>query len=209
MFLAIDMGTTNAKACVFDENGNPLAMVRSEYPTKGQRPRPYDTFEVAVRILKDVVQKSGLAKSEVKGLVFSARNDQGATVALDKDDRPIELKVNLQEVLEINRQLESELFPNHIRELLGVLGIVHLLKWMQTKSRDQYDSIAKLMGVKEYAIYRLSGAFVCDTLDRGYLRVPVSYCEKQGIIEDAEAKLPEIVPPTKIVGGLKPEFAKD
>jgi len=207
MLLATDMGTTNAKACIFDESGNLVAMTRSEYPGTGQRVSPLETFEVVLRILEDVIHRSGVPKSDIQGLVFSARNDQGAAIALDSDDKPVELRVNTKEVLEIGKQLESELFPTHFTELLGVLGIVPLLKWMQTRSRSQYESIAKLMGVKDYAIYRLSGAFVCDTLDRGYLRVPVSFCESKGIIEDAETKLPEVVPPTKIVGELKHEFA--
>ncbi|MEM2921526.1 MAG: FGGY-family carbohydrate kinase [Candidatus Bathyarchaeia archaeon] len=206
MLLAADMGTTNAKACIFSENGNLVAMSRSEYP-KGQHQSPYTTFEVTLNLIADVVRKSGIPKSEIQGLVFSARNDQGATVALDRQDRPVEMRVNIQEVQELSRELERELFPTHLEELLGVLGIVPLLKWMQTRNREQYESIAKIMGVKEYAIYQLSGAFTCDTLDRGYLRVPVSFCERKGIIEDAEAKLPEIVPPITIVGGLKSEYA--
>ncbi len=208
MLLAADMGTTNAKACIFDEDGTPHAIVRSGYPTRSQRASAYETFEVVQRILREVISSGKIHTPNICGLVFSARNDQGATVALDSEDRPIELRMNIPEIQKISRQLEGELFPRHLQELLGVLGIVPLLKWLQTSNRDQYQRIAKLMGVKEYAIYQLSGAFTCDTLDRGYLRVPVSFCEKEGIIEDAETKLPEIVPPTKIVGELKPEFAQ-
>jgi xylulokinase len=207
ILLTVDMGTTNAKACLFGIDGPPRGIARREYVTQHRRATPDETIATAFELIEQVLDASQIDRAAVRGIAFSARNDAGRTVALDAADVPFDLQVDGAEVASLHLELQRQLFPEHIEELLGVLGITPLLQWLQTKGQAQYARLSKLMGVKDYAIYKICGAFVCDELDRGYLRTPVSFAQREGLLEPCEARLPTVVPPTSIVGHMSPEYA--
>ncbi|MEM2920928.1 MAG: FGGY-family carbohydrate kinase [Candidatus Bathyarchaeia archaeon] len=204
--MAVDLGTTNCKAAVFDVEGKPLAISRSEYTSERRPLVPDDWLYATVSNIEAALKWSKVNPHEVSGLGFSTR--AGDLMAfLDYDDRPIQPKVDFEEVASIREELEAKLFPQHLEELLGNVGIVPWVIWMQRKNRNDFEKISKIMGYKDYVIYKLTGVFAADVLDKEAGRRAVTFCENEHIIEPVTPKLPPLYPPTTIIGTLKPEWA--
>jgi len=205
--MAVDLGTTNCKAAIFDVEGEPLAISRSEYAVERRPLVPDDWLKAAVSNIEAAMKISKVDPKAIAGLGFSTR--AGDLMAfLDKDDQLLQPTMNPDEVAVIREELEAKLFPQHLDGLLGNMGIVPWVLWMQRKHREELGRISKMMGYKDYVIYKLTGIFAADFLDKDSGRRAVTFCEKERMIDPITPKLPPLHPPTKIIGTLKPEWAE-
>jgi xylulokinase len=204
--MSIDIGTTNCKAAVFDVEGRQLAISRTEHTTDRRQPGPDDWWNAALYTLGEALQASGVDPRSVVGLGFSGRAGSLLTF-LDESDHVLHPQVNAEEVAVIAERVRNELFPEHLYDLIGSIGIVPWVLWMQENNRETLHRIAKIMGGKDYVVYKLTGQFVSDHLDKYNRRKPVPFCEAKGIIEPIQHKLPPLVPATDVVGTVLPELA--
>lgn len=209
--MSVDLGTTNCKAALFDVTGRPLAVSRVEYTSERRLQEPKDWWNATLFTMEDVLKRSGVDPKAVIGLGLSGREGltgRGQMAFLDNEDNVIKPHVSDEEVAVLEEKLRNELFPKHLYDLIGSIGIVPWIKWMQKNNREELERISKIMGCKDFIIYRLTGAFVTDLLDNYHCRKPVLFCEEQGIIEPIQHKLPLLHPPTDVIGSVKPEVTE-
>ena len=203
--MAVDLGTTNCKAALFDVEGEPLAISRSEYTAERRPLVPDDWLRAAVLNIEATLKMAKVNPKAVAGLGFSTR--AGDLMAfLDRDDHPLQPKTDPEEIASIKEELDTDLFPRYLHELLGNTGMVPWALWMQRNKRDELNRISKIMGYKDYVIYKLTGVFAADFLDKDGGRRAVAFCEKERLIEPITSKLPPLYKPTEIIGTLRPEW---
>ena len=85
--IGVDLGTSGTKTVIFDSNGTPLASKTIEYPL--YQPKngwaeqdPADWWHAACASMKEVVKKSGVKPSDIKGIGISGQ--MHGLVMLDK-----------------------------------------------------------------------------------------------------------------------------
>ncbi|MEM2094132.1 MAG: glycerol kinase, partial [Candidatus Bathyarchaeia archaeon] len=69
--MAVDLGTTNCKAAVFDVEGKPLAISRSEYTSERRQLVPDDWLYATVSNIEAALKWSKVNPHEVPGLGFT------------------------------------------------------------------------------------------------------------------------------------------
>lgn len=74
--LAHDIGTGSDKAVLVDFSGKIIAAATAPYPTFYPEPawveqNPEDYWKAVCRTGREVVEKAGIQKSQIKGIVFS------------------------------------------------------------------------------------------------------------------------------------------
>ena len=90
MLIGTDIGTSGTKTVLFDLNGNAVASDTQEYPL--YQPQngwaeqdPQDWWNAVAVSIKNVIAKSGVSASEIKGIGLSGQ--MHGLVMLDKDDK--------------------------------------------------------------------------------------------------------------------------
>ena len=77
-YLGLDLGTGSLKTVLFDRNGLEIAASTVEYPlyqphNGWSEQDPEDWYQAAVTTVKNVMDQSGVAPEEVKGLGISGQ----------------------------------------------------------------------------------------------------------------------------------------
>ena len=91
-YIGIDLGTSGTKTVLFDREGNALASATIEYPLyqpqNGYAEQdPDDWWNAAAGTIKMVLEKSGIAPADVRGIGISGQ--MHGLVMLDKEGKVI------------------------------------------------------------------------------------------------------------------------
>jgi xylulokinase len=154
-YLGIDIGSTAAKAAVFDESGNQLAVVRLEYrkPSQGAD----DWWRTSVRCVRQIGRAHPDLVRGVRAIGLSGRG--GTRVILDRGGRPLTLPASgpspPQTVRRAVDLAGSRRGPHGIRFVAGVLQIA-------AAHPREYAQAARAMVAKDYLVFQLTGHAVTD-----------------------------------------------
>ena len=90
--IGMDIGTSATKTALFDITGNMVASFSREYPLSQPQngwaeQNPEDWYQAAVQTLQQVVQTSGVDKSQIAGIGLSGQM-HGLT-AVDREENPV------------------------------------------------------------------------------------------------------------------------
>ncbi len=222
--LALDLGTTAVKVIVFDEDGNALAKSTQEYtlltPSALEVELPVETYWSAFKKgVAEVMAKSGVSPSKVKGLGISA---QGETLIMaDGDGHPL---MNAIVWLDSRAQKEASELASHFgnEESYRITGQVEIVPtwpaakilWLKRNMPDIYARTSHYLLIEDYFIHRLTGRYVCE----GSLICSTVYWDIirkrwwKGMLDFLavdESQLPEIRESGEIVGSILPDIAKE
>ena len=86
--IGVDIGTSGTKTVLFDETGNVIASATVEYPMYQPKngyaeQNPADWYNASIETMRAVMAKSGVDKTQVKGIGLSGQ--MHGLVMLDKD----------------------------------------------------------------------------------------------------------------------------
>lgn len=164
--LAVDIGTTSAKALVITSSGEVSVSERMAYPT--QRPRPgyaeQDPDQLATSItslMRDAIRKT---KEKIDAVVFSSA--MHSLMAVDEQGRaltPLIIWADLR-AREVSAQINKEYKDLHALTGTPVHPMSPLTKmaWMKQHQPDIFDSAYKFIGIKEYLWHRWFGTYAID-----------------------------------------------
>ncbi|MCD6289564.1 MAG: carbohydrate kinase, partial [Anaerolineae bacterium] len=98
--IGMDYGTGGAKASIIDTQGNVLGFAFEEYPFIHEHPGwsehdPHLYWEIACRLIRDILEQSGVNPKEVRGIALSSALP--SLVMVDKDHNPIHRAYNLMD----------------------------------------------------------------------------------------------------------------
>jgi xylulokinase len=167
----IDIGTSGAKAIVFDLEGNPLASAYNEYGSTYPRPTWVEQdadllVEKTMLSMREAIGRSGVAPARIASVSLSAQ--RCCAIFLDDRERMIRPMISWQdsrpvdEVAEIARLVpETEYyrrtgFPNSTTWLLSKLLWIRKNEpetWKRTvRVVQMHDFFLRALGVKDYFV---------------------------------------------------------
>ncbi len=219
--IGVDFGGSSTKASVISASGEFIASSMREYPTSYPRNGwveqcPEDSWNAFVDNIRALLDSSGVDAGDVEAIAFSAASQTG--VYLDEHDNVVRASIYWTD----KRALEQVAW---LRENYGQYitdtchnppalsrTLVHLM-WIRDNEPESFRRIRKVMFVKDYIRYRLTGEYVTDYVDAmGSLLMDVprnkwseTLCALAGI---RPQDLPEIRNPTDTAGTILPEMAR-
>lgn len=219
--IGLDIGTAGARAVVFDPNGGVYAVATNEYPTITLHPgwgeqEPEVILQGVVKTLADAVAKAGLKPHEVTGIGISSV--MHSLIALDAEDKPLTnawLWVDSRAAVEA-AEIKAEVDPKAAYRRTGCP--IHAMyapakaRHLRKHNPELFNRTSRFVSTKEYVITRLFGQRVVDygiASGSGLLNM-----ERKSWDEEVAAmggirpsQLSELVEPTTLLRGMRPEFA--
>ena len=159
--LVIDVGTTNFKIYVIDENGNPLSVFKS-------RELAYDKLKNSIELIKNF--SSNAQAIAVTGQSF-------VPIFLDKDEKIIKPVISYLDersaigYSDLKRKVKK---PGYVATKL-----YSSLLWFKQNKPKTFKSIMKVFDIKEYMGFLLTGKHVYDSIE-------LSDLEKRAILRELE-----------------------
>jgi xylulokinase len=180
LLIGIDIGTTSAKAVLFDLDGAPLTQTSQEYPTHYPQPGwaeqdPEDWWRATCAVLRQLFTQREIDAQRVAGLGVSC---QAPTLtAVDRHGRPL-----APALLWLDRRSEPQCawLRNQIGEDLitqtngGRIDPYYLapkLLWFKEQATHRYGETHQVLQANGFIVHRLCGVFSMD-LSHG----PITLC---------------------------------
>ncbi|HAN43974.1 MAG TPA: xylulokinase [Ruminococcaceae bacterium] len=184
LLLGIDIGTSGTKAALFDENGNTVQSAKAEYPMYQPQngwaeQNPLDWWEAVVKTISEVIKKSNIDSTSIKGIGLSGQ--MHGLVMLDADGNPL-----YNSIIWCDQRTGREC--EQITRLVGAERLIEItanpaltgftaskIMWMKNNHPEIYKKCAHILLPKDYIRYKLTGVFATDVSDAsgmGLLDVP-------------------------------------
>lgn len=225
IWLGIDCGGTFLKAGLYDETGRLLGLARTGLPVLSDQPgwaeRDMETlWQATCRVIGDVLSRSGVAPTAVKGVGISAQGK--GLFLLDRDRQPLGRAMlssdqrALEKVRVWQREgLPAKLYPRTL-QTLWTGHPVSLLRWMKDERPAAYDRIGSILMAHDYLRFRLTatlGAEITNISESNLYdmhadRYDEGLADLCGIGEVMKA-LPPTVGSAEIVGGVTLQAAAE
>jgi xylulokinase len=172
--LGIDIGTSGTKTVLFDESGNTVASALGEYPL--YQPNigwaeqdPEDWWKATYTTINNVLLKSGIKASEIKGVGLSGQ--MHGAVLLDS-----EYKVIRKAIIWCDQR--STLECEQITALIGKERLIEItanpalpgftaskILWVKNNEPENFAKIKKILLPKDYIRFKLTGEFATEVSD--------------------------------------------
>jgi L-xylulokinase len=224
-YIGLDSGGTFMKACLFDQNGQQIALSRTSASVindvQGWVERDLDALWAdASFVVKDLLQKSGIAGEDIKGLSISA---QGKGVyLLDKQGKNLRNGIMSSDSrsIDIVKQWQKDGLPEMIYpKTLQTLWTGHpvsIVRWLKDNEPENYNNIGSIMMSHDYIRYRLTDqkhAEITNMSESNFYNADMADYDPQLLalfdIEEVFSALPEIIKPDQLAGMITESAAKE
>lgn len=219
--IGIDLGTQSTKTVIFDTQGQAVGEANQEvalhYPKPGWVEQDPDEFYASViHTVRQALDRAGVQPGQVKALALDSQ--VGSLVRVGADGRhlgPLESYMDVRATPQRTRMVEA--YGDRFFDSNGIHPYVGpKLMWWKEEQPAEYARTVKALGLQGYIGGRLCGLngeqAVTDPTHTGLygladLRSFTWSQEMAGLMGLELDKLPRIVPPTEIIGGLTREAA--
>lgn len=202
--LGCDFGGSSSKAILLSAEGQVVATASCEYPTyypqEGWAEQdPDDSYQALVSNIRKLLKDSKVSPGDIVALALD-----GAThtaVLLDEKDRPIRPAIywtdkrsypQAERLSAAHKQKIEELTFNS----LGSIWTLPQLLWLLENEPENHRRIHKLMSVKDYVRYRLTGDYVTDIIEAmGFMLLDVRKNQWSPYLTQLCGLDPKILPP--------------
>ena len=217
MYAGIDLGSTNIKCAIYDEQMNLKA--RESYPVQYIRENGFVEFDAekyASDVVKLVKTTMEVGKVDVlKGIAFTGQAE--TLVVLGENGRPLRNAISWMDERSVDEcaYLSEKFSHETCEEKTGQMAVLPTwpatkILWLQKHEPDVYKNAKTYMLLKDYVVYYLTGekksdmsiatfSFYFDIYNKCYWK------EMLAEIGVSECQLPELVEPMTNVGNLKAE----
>jgi xylulokinase len=218
----IDLGTSSCKVGMFDAAGRPLGFGQSAFaldrgPDGRAEQDPAAWWPAVCQAVRQAVASSGVAAASVAAIGLSGQ--VGTHLLVDRQLQPLRPALSWQDT---RAQAEAAALLERLgRERLAMaLGIdlppgpawpLPRLLWLQRTAPEQLARTWRLLQVKDYVLFHLTGALATDASSwRGLLRLPgpeiaADLLRDLGLPDDLLAPRH---PPAAVVGAVTPAAAE-
>lgn len=162
--MGLDLGTTNVKAVVGDDEGRVLGSATRTYEHLHPRPGwvevdPETWWSTSCAAIAAAIGASGVDASEVGAIGVSGLG--GCAVALDREGRPVANAPLYNDVRTAPQVAAREAMADRIFESsgnpLGTWAAVPKLWWWQEQEPAVFERIHTLLEPADYVVFRLTG----------------------------------------------------
>ena len=220
--LGVDFGGSSSKATLLGEDGCVYATSTQEYPTYyphsgWAEQNPEDSWIAFVKNIRCLLVESGVKAEEIMAISLDAATH--TAVLLDKNDRPVRNAIYWtdtrasSEAAELQKKYGEEIV-NLSYNTVSSLWTLPQLMWL---SRNEPEAIArthKVLAMKDYIRYRLTGDFVTDDIEAmGFMLLDANKNEwSERLCEIAGLKtenMPIIVRPDQRLSPIRNEILEE
>ena len=220
--LGVDFGGSSSKATLLGEDGRVAATATCEYPTYYPQSgwaeqNPEDSWNAFVSNVRELLEKSGVAPENIAAVALDAATH--TAVLLDAQDRPVRNAIYWTdtrasaEADELRARCGEEITRLSFNSVSSLWTLPQLL-WLSRHEPETLVRTAKIMAVKDYIRYRLTGDFVTDDIEAmGFMLLDANrnawsdeLCALAGVTAD---KLPPLVRPTQPLSAIREEAARE
>lgn len=169
LFLAVDIGTSSLKVCVFDSQGDVHRTARREYPTVSPKPGyaeqdPEVIFAALVEALEEVV--APFPQDAFSALTFDTMLH--SFLLVDAKGTPLTPLLNwmdtrsFQEVEEFRKVYEEGNLYRYTAAPLHTIYHPPRILWFKKHARDILARTWKILSIKDWILWKLTGELLCD-----------------------------------------------
>ncbi len=220
--LGIDFGGGASKATLLSGKGKVIATTAKEYPTyypqNGWAEQDPDlVYQVFISNVRDILSNSGVDPRDIKALCLDAATHNA--VLLDEKGSVIRNAIYWTDKRSIKQsdfltQNYYDLILEQTYNVPGPFWTLPQLMWIRENEPENFGRINKILFFKDYIRFRLTNEAVTDSIDAmGSMFLDArknswspELCKLAGIRLD---QLPDIVPPSAIIGEISPEASKE
>lgn len=221
--LGIDLGTSGTKTVLFDVHGSAVASALAEYPL--HQPQngwaeqdPLDWWEAAKTTIRQVLQKSGVAPEDIKGLGISGQmhglvllDDLGQVLRpaiLWNDGRTALECAEITETIGYKRLIAITANP----ALTGFTA--GKILWVRKNEPDIYKKARHVLLPKDFVRFKLTGEYASEMSDASgtnLLDVPGRRWSDEilSLLKIDKSLLPPLLESSDPAGVITPTAAKD
>ncbi|MHC1758982.1 MAG: xylulokinase [Negativicutes bacterium] len=171
--LGVDFGGGSSKATLLAENGEIAATAAKEYSTNYPRAGwaeqdPDDSFDAMIQNTRAVIEKSGVAPGDIEALCLDGATH--TSVLLDKNDNVIRPAIYWTDRRSVKQSdwLKKEKSALLLEKALNApspLWTLPQLIWVREEEPENFSKIHKILFIKDYVRYRLTGDFMTDEIE--------------------------------------------
>jgi len=220
--LSHDIGTSSDKAVLVDFDGEVVATCSEPYPTYYPQPAwveqdPEDYWKAVCKTSKKILEENGIAKDEIKGIVFSTQA-QGV-IPVDQSGNVLYNNITW---VDGRAQLQAE----HIMKKVGgkklftmlagtpIMGkdCIAEITWLKEERPDIYEKTHLILDVNGYLKYKCTGRMVTELSGASSYGLDLkkkTWLSVFPLVGIDMNRLPPLVSSTDIVGGLTEEAASE
>ena len=218
MYIGVDLGSTNLKAALYDENltcidqkSLPVAYIRQGEFIEFDGEKYFDDL---VTVLRELAQQH---PGDITQIAFTGQAE--SLICLDKTGKPLYNAISWMDERSTQECtiLEKQFTPDMCHRITGQQAVLPTwpatkILWLKRNRPEIFENVATYMLLKDYMVYRLTGimsadmsiatfSFYFDIYNKCYWQ------EMLSAIGITESQLPPLVEPCSVVGALTPQMA--
>ncbi|HUH99101.1 MAG TPA: FGGY family carbohydrate kinase [Anaerolineales bacterium] len=167
--LGIDIGTSSAKAILFDLAGNEVTSAGQSYPLLTPQAGwveqdAEEVWRALVRVLQDIVRQAGGYR--ILSLAIAAQ--AGSIIPVDLEGNPVYPMITWLDTRsqELTRRWQADGTAATIRKLSGWQPFAGLplpsISWLRQERPDVHQRARRFLGPADFLVHRLTGRFATD-----------------------------------------------
>ncbi|MDR3573462.1 MAG: gluconokinase [Anaerolineaceae bacterium] len=223
LIIGLDLGTSNCKAVALALDGTLAASAESGHRLSTPQPgwaeeRAEEVWQGAQEVLRTVAQKVDLRRHEFIGLCLSAA--MHSLLPVDAEGKPLAPALTwadgraLAQAAALRQQTDlRHVLYSRTGCPLQPLYYPARLRWWFEQDRQTFDRAARFMGITDWLAYCLTGRWVTNyglASGTGLLDIRTLQWDREALqlAGISSERLPQLVSPFAVLGGLLPEVAK-
>ncbi|WP_068622386.1 gluconokinase [Paenibacillus tuaregi] len=219
--LGLDIGTTSLKAVLFGQRGRVVASSTIEYPLTHPKPDyaeqdPEHILQVLIESVRRVQKESKAKGYTIKSIGFSTA--MHSLIAMDAQDIPLTPVIVWTDNRSIKQadKLKNELGGHEIYRRTGTpihpMSPLAKILWMKEEDPGTFSRTRMFAGIKEFVLHRLFGKYLSDysiASGTGLMRLETLDWDQEvlELLGISREQLPELVPTTQVLTGIKASYA--
>ncbi|WP_213618945.1 gluconokinase [Paenibacillus sp. J22TS3] len=219
--LGLDIGTTSLKAVLFGQRGRVVASSTIEYPLTHPKPDyaeqdPEHILQVLIESVRRVQKESKAKGYIIKAIGFSTA--MHSLIAMDAQDVPLTPLIVWTDNRSIKQadKLKNELGGHEIYRRTGTpihpMSPLAKILWMKEEDPGTFSRTRMFAGIKEFVLHRLFGKYLSDysiASGTGLMRLETLDWDQEvlELLGISREQLPELVPTTQVLTGIKASYA--
>jgi xylulokinase len=217
--LGIDIGTTGAKAVIFNLEGQLISKGYDEYPISTPKKNwaeqdPNTWWKASIKSIKEAINKANISPLDIAGIGLSSQTN--SPTFLDKNGKPLH-----PSILWMDGRAEPQAV--WVREKIGeetihkVTGVkiapfysVYKILWVKNEQPEIYEKCKVILQPKDYIGFKLTGEYFLDVAlasSSGFTNIKQRNYANE-LLEElglSIEKLPKLVNPSDVVGEVTEE----
>lgn len=219
--IGVDIGTTSTKSVLYDENGQFIMKHNIGYELHTpnvdvSEENPDELFDAVLMTMKYVVREANIAKEDIKLISFSAQ--MHSLVAMDENHHRLTENITWADnraskyATLINNQYNGLDIYRRTGTPIHPMSPLSKIFWMKHEQQSTFDNTAMFADIKTYILYQLFEQYVIDhsmASATGMFNLEQLDWDDDvlNLLGISRSQLPELVPTTHILTGMKKRYA--